>query len=343
MIGQDPSKFFDVSCLPSGFKLQDPSRLGMSVKLLLNHLRERQEQLGVNAFCFQNILRNSKLVPAEYPSNPVNETDNQTAEAAEDQKADPTTGSALELASTSQTPSPSKSPRKKSTKRKHTEVDLLESASTMSSAAAAPINISIPSYGASSFLHSTAPQVLPNIASSSTQTTAGDTSTIPSLPVPSPAQPPELPHFNPFFQYGYPYHPHFPPYPMPQNNSIPQISDFNAPPSGDPFRNVNGNNPFTNLHIDPALLPSQYPPFALPPLPLPSPPLPMVTGLPVAGHLKDEINDISSTTTTPSRKGKRTPKRKRTSFDAQEDIVTPSRSGRRRKLTQKVLDAMQKE
>jgi len=41
--------------------------MGVSVKTLLTHLRQRQEQLGVQAFFFRHILRNNELEPAEYP------------------------------------------------------------------------------------------------------------------------------------------------------------------------------------------------------------------------------------------------------------------------------------
>jgi uncharacterized short protein YbdD (DUF466 family) len=68
VIGEDPSKFFDPSCLPPGFKFQDPSRMGISVKALLSHLQERQKDLGVNAFQFHHILRNNELTDAGYPT-----------------------------------------------------------------------------------------------------------------------------------------------------------------------------------------------------------------------------------------------------------------------------------
>jgi hypothetical protein len=66
-IGEDPSKFFDSSSLPEGFKFQDPSRMGLTIKDLLNHLRTRQESLGVNAFHFHHVLHNSKLEATAYP------------------------------------------------------------------------------------------------------------------------------------------------------------------------------------------------------------------------------------------------------------------------------------
>jgi hypothetical protein len=66
-IGENPYQFFDRSFVPDGFRIQDPSRMGANVKILLGHLRERQEELGVNAFHFHHILRNNKIEPAEYP------------------------------------------------------------------------------------------------------------------------------------------------------------------------------------------------------------------------------------------------------------------------------------
>ena len=66
-IGQEPSKFLSLDCIPTGFVLQDPSRMGKSVKELIKHLRERQEHLGVNAFQFKSILGNHDQVePSKY-------------------------------------------------------------------------------------------------------------------------------------------------------------------------------------------------------------------------------------------------------------------------------------
>ena len=66
-IGDDPSQFFDIACLPTGFKFQDPSRMGVHVKSLLSHLRQRQEELGVKAFQFHHILKLNLMEPADYP------------------------------------------------------------------------------------------------------------------------------------------------------------------------------------------------------------------------------------------------------------------------------------
>jgi hypothetical protein len=68
-IGEAPEQFFDLACLPDGFKFQDPSRMGVRIKTLLLHLRERQEQLGVRAFHFHHVLRNNTLEPASYPDS----------------------------------------------------------------------------------------------------------------------------------------------------------------------------------------------------------------------------------------------------------------------------------
>jgi hypothetical protein len=41
--------------------------MGVAVKTLLLHLRERQERLGVRAFHFHHVLRNNALESAHYP------------------------------------------------------------------------------------------------------------------------------------------------------------------------------------------------------------------------------------------------------------------------------------
>jgi hypothetical protein len=43
--------------------------MGMAVKILLAHLRERQEQCGVRAFQFHHVLRNNALEAATYPTS----------------------------------------------------------------------------------------------------------------------------------------------------------------------------------------------------------------------------------------------------------------------------------
>jgi hypothetical protein len=61
-------EYFKATCLPSGFQLNEPSHMGMSVKILLNHLRLRQEEFSVKVFTFHHIIRNGKKQSAEYPS-----------------------------------------------------------------------------------------------------------------------------------------------------------------------------------------------------------------------------------------------------------------------------------
>ena len=41
-IAEDPSKFFASDCYPEGFQFEDPSRMGKTVKVLLNHLRQKK-------------------------------------------------------------------------------------------------------------------------------------------------------------------------------------------------------------------------------------------------------------------------------------------------------------
>ena len=67
LIGDDPSQFFNISCLPTDFKFQDPSRMGVQVKSLLSHLWLRQEVFGVKTFQFQHVLKDNEMVLAEYP------------------------------------------------------------------------------------------------------------------------------------------------------------------------------------------------------------------------------------------------------------------------------------
>src|SRR5258705_6063475 len=66
VIGEDPSQFFNLACLPAGFKIQDPSRMGVHIKDLLNHLQERQLTYGVKAFHFHHVLRNGNQEAAQY-------------------------------------------------------------------------------------------------------------------------------------------------------------------------------------------------------------------------------------------------------------------------------------
>jgi len=41
--------------------------MGRSVKLLIDHLRRRQEEFGVNAFHFHHVYQNNKIQPSCYP------------------------------------------------------------------------------------------------------------------------------------------------------------------------------------------------------------------------------------------------------------------------------------
>ncbi|MDX6295885.1 MAG: hypothetical protein QOH50_5055 [Kribbellaceae bacterium] len=70
-IGDNVSAFFDPACIPEGFSFQDPSRMGQSVKELVDHLRKREQEFGVNAFKFDHIKvqGDQNLQPAQYPEN----------------------------------------------------------------------------------------------------------------------------------------------------------------------------------------------------------------------------------------------------------------------------------
>jgi hypothetical protein len=88
-IGMEPSNYFDMACIPKGFKMQDPSRMGLSVKELLNHLRKRQEELGVNAFHFHHVLKNQKLELAEYPPEAMAVVEGQGGQACPSENTAP--------------------------------------------------------------------------------------------------------------------------------------------------------------------------------------------------------------------------------------------------------------
>jgi hypothetical protein len=68
-IGENPTQFFDLVCIPEGFVFQDPSRMGQSVKVLIDHLRKREDEFGVNAFKFNQIqvCGVPDLQSAQYP------------------------------------------------------------------------------------------------------------------------------------------------------------------------------------------------------------------------------------------------------------------------------------
>jgi hypothetical protein len=66
-IGENPDLFFDSDSYPAGFKFEDPSRMGKEVKKLVEHLRERQKTMGVNAFHFKNIWKDKKFEKSKYP------------------------------------------------------------------------------------------------------------------------------------------------------------------------------------------------------------------------------------------------------------------------------------
>ena len=67
-MSEDSSKFLDPECIPAGFHIQDPSRMGANnVKNLLKHLRERQQIFGVNAFHFHHVMKEKDLIAASYP------------------------------------------------------------------------------------------------------------------------------------------------------------------------------------------------------------------------------------------------------------------------------------
>ena len=61
-----PEQFFRPEFLPPNFILQDPSRMGKLVKVLIDYIWKWQETLGVNAFHFHHIFQNNKMEEAYY-------------------------------------------------------------------------------------------------------------------------------------------------------------------------------------------------------------------------------------------------------------------------------------
>ena len=68
-ISKDPTEFFDKRYLPIGFKFCDPSRMGVSVKDLVVHLRKIQDDDTEIKFHFRNVLDKNEVCPAIYPDS----------------------------------------------------------------------------------------------------------------------------------------------------------------------------------------------------------------------------------------------------------------------------------
>jgi hypothetical protein len=332
-IGENPAKFFDPSCLPDGFKFQDPSRMGLSVKALLNHLRERQKDLGVKAFYFCNVLHNNKVEPANYPDqcqtildDPTGGMVDSNAMAVDGKNKRPeravgspvkTSEAKVKVAADSPGPSQFTFEAVKDAIKESTNGSL-----------PSPLNDDLPT----SVIH-------PNVPGFYHPWPMGPH---PMLP-PAGLQPTSH-SMGP--THGHPYHQ---PYPVPYDPQYMaywnrQMGDMSYPPAAAAGHSNNrpyGLDPTLNdmdphllppgapvfSHIPPSFQPNMYNP-AGPPMTVPGMP-PFDTKIPVQGP-----------STGPAKASpKKTPnKRKRTPDDTEPN--TPSRSGRRRKPSQKVLDSL---
>ena len=352
VIGEDPNLFFDPSCLPPGFKFQDPSRMGVQIKTLLIHLRKRQEQLGVNGFHFHYILRNNILEAAEYPDEAKAALEGKewpnlmNTEGTETPATDVQTLETPTRTPKRRTKKGVKSPRKKSTKGKVNpdEASVPQGSSEVQDThIVKPANTvaqGIPSFnmpGPSSMQAWTGRQTCNNgqipttaasipdnpfLAATTTQSISQPLpqftaeSGLPSFPLPLP--PP------PFFQYPFPYPQQYMAYLLQQQTDMAD----NKPPVRDglPFAQVASDMACPN--IDPHLLPPGQPVFSFPHFQ--SQPWPEQD----SGVKEPEnVSLVAPPIDTPRRKSTRTPKRKRSPSPVH--AYTPSRSTRKRKPTVK--------
>jgi hypothetical protein len=300
--------------------------MGMKVKALLHHLRERQTEYGVNAFNFQNILQGSTLEPSKYPVEARQTIENTIPCAEIDIKDFPLT---------SPMPTPSQSPKKKSSKGKAVNRTILvPPISTISNNGAQVIDKLVSMTTTQDALESS---VLSSTGSSSSLT----------IPPPHPSNPWNSSQFPPHVPpAGVPpnLYPSFPPYGFPYNQ--PYISYFlqqqagmndMQAPVGDGYHPMwAGPPPFPPANIDPLLLPPGQPTFSFP---LPYSQTNLVHNPQVKTDATIQNEDAHpAACKTPSPRKKQTPKRKRsTSPIAEENTPSRSRSGRTRKQTKKYL------
>jgi len=286
--------------------------MGISVKSLLNHLRERQIELGVNAFIFHHVLRNNKVEPSEYPPQAKATIDGDSPTTEDNDSNTPI-------------PIPAKSPENKSRSRKG-KGKVSQPATPMAESGCG-IPDSVPSKAISNKPLTDPPNDIHHLTN-----VMAFPRTQPQLPIqgnqfPPAAQPglSATPFIPPYFPFAFPYQQHLNAYLMQQQQQQQSgMGDFKPP--------LPMNEAFQFHNIDPQLLPSGDPHFSFPPI-LSQPEPQSTMGSTILGALE------LASTMTPLSKPKRTPKRKRSRSLPDVDI-TPSRSGRKRKPTQKYLDSL---
>jgi hypothetical protein len=363
VIGEEPSKFFDPACLPLGFKFQDPSRMGVAVKTLLHHLRERQADLGVNAFRFTHVLRNNDLVSSQYPPDAtisIEDAKMSDTDVGRPEYQDSKAGGMEILPKTpNRTGGKSKkSPKKKSrtAKKVSKAVEFEVSATSLSDGVVAvPSSPTTPTpLGAAPIIpgifspHMSDAQVLSSALVQVPQDRGTEMGLHPLAPPPHPLAPPPHHVNTPYPSYELPFHQQYMAFLWHQQNGMgefrPPVAagyDVFNPPVGDGYRNWNAPPDMRYPSIDPQLLPAGQPVFSFPASHPPSmdrqdphllPDTKVKYEEPGASRLLFPHPPVGTIM-------KSTPKRKRNESFPQEDHRTPSRSNRKRKPTQRLLES----
>jgi hypothetical protein len=276
--------------------------MGINVKALLNLLRERQDTLGINAFRFHHVLRNNKLEDAEYPDEckAAMSSDGFPGEKSEDPS----------LVMTDIVTSPAK-PMEANTSVKGNKAKGKKKAAPNDSGdgISASRIVGTNDQGSSA---TPCPDVVAMQVANSNST----------IPISGPSTLPIPPHF-------FPYQPHLLAYLSQHQMSI----DANA--FGAQFSHGIPNSvPLS--HIDPQLLPPGPPTFFTNHA-HPQPPHDFYASKPCPNFRQQDQSADPSPLPSKQSSPSKTPKRKR-SRGAIADEDTPSRSGRKRKPSQKILD-----
>ena len=321
--------------------------MGINVKLLLNHLRERQKEHGVNAFRFHHILRNNKLEVAEYPeeSTAVMATDGPQVGMEDDKPV------LMDPPASVSTPSKKKTNIKSSTKGRKAKV--LKTEDTNAPSANTSAGNQNPTLVSGTSISSSPTTTVPaeDVGSQTPKPLEiarpnGMPTGVPmesSIPMPMP--PTTWPHPSAMVFPDNPHNPHFPPCPPHLMSYYPQFlaymsqqGEANFHGAGSHFlRGSNVAGQFSN--IDPHLLPPGPPPFFSDQESHRRLFLENYYGTEVASQQIQSGRNVpgipsagSSNHSTPSK----TPKRKRSQSKLDDDY-TPSRSTRKRKPSQKML------
>jgi hypothetical protein len=296
--------------------------MGVHVKDLLNHLRERQVHLGVEAFHFLHVLRNNNLEPSAYPAEALDSLTRKKNVAV-----DPSTSE--EVLGASPRKGGRTSPRKQRKAKVQGNVISADTLPTPTDVEAASLRMPLPSDATGSVIPTIAnghvPSLVPLIPKfvfpTQTSTSVPAAAHLTSFPQPVPIQPTppplmpmptDLPPNNPYCPQApysaFPFHPQYMAYLLQQQGLSPATWQV-APPPPPPDVSM--------ADIDPQL-----------------PPGPPIFFNPVHTAMEPSVQ---LPVTTPVKK---TPKRKRSASVAEADNM-PSRSNRKRKPTKRYLDSLE--